>query len=236
MMWLIPRSDPGALTEYRRPHAGGVSTTSGRRLPYGPYPRLIMLWMYAECAHALDVPPQQRDPVASISDFLLALGIRSEEVIPVFEEAERLFACRFHVGGETMPVTEPWVLESARAGVHPCHGASARGKALAYGDAFARELTGRRLKPCPRVVRALRHCAFALDVYLWDLCHRSCARPGASPAPSRLARYRALAEPPLRPLDVKHLLDFERDLAWVREQRRRLETRAASTHGKRPAD
>ena len=33
MMWLIPRSDPGALTEYRRPHAGAVSTAPGARLP-----------------------------------------------------------------------------------------------------------------------------------------------------------------------------------------------------------
>ena len=73
------------------------------------------------------------------------------------------------------------------------------GKELAYGDAFGRELIGRRLKPCPRVVRARRHSAFALDVYLWDPCHRSCALPEAWPVPSRLARYRALAEPPSRP-------------------------------------
>ena len=76
----------------------------------------------------------------------------------------------------------------------------------------------------------------ALTEYQWDLCHRSCARPGALPEPSRLARYRALAEPRLRPLDVEDVLDFERALAGVREHRRSLETRAASPHGKRPAD
>ena len=43
MMWLMPRSDPGAFTEYRRPHAGGVSTDDGRPLPWSPYPRLVML-------------------------------------------------------------------------------------------------------------------------------------------------------------------------------------------------
>ena len=74
MMWLIPRSDPGALTEYRRPHAGGVSTERGALLPYGPFPRLVMLWMYAECAHAGHLPPEQRNPVSSICDFLVAFG------------------------------------------------------------------------------------------------------------------------------------------------------------------
>ena len=75
MMWLIPRTDPGALTEYRRPHAGGVSTEDGKLLPYGSYPRLVMLWMYAECAHAIDIPPEERDPITSICDFLLALDV-----------------------------------------------------------------------------------------------------------------------------------------------------------------
>ena len=195
-----------------------------------------MRWRYAECAHALDVPQELCDPVASIADHVRSLGIGSGEALPVFDQATRLFACRFPMGGGVMPMTAPPVRKSARAGVHPCHGASARGRAITYGDAFARELIGRRLEPCPRTVRGLRHCAFSLDGYLWDLCHRSSARPGASPAPSRLARYRALAEPPSRPLDVEDVLDFERDLAGVRERRRSLQARAASPHGKRPAE
>ena len=97
--------------------------------------------------------------------------------------------------------------------------------APAYGDAFGRELTGRRLEPCPRTVRALRHSSFALDAYLWDLRRHACARPGAAPAPSRLARYHALADLSSRSPSLRDVLAFERDLARVREQRRRLETR-----------
>ena len=63
MMWLIPRSDPGALTEYRRPHAGGVSTERGALLPHGPFPRLVMLWMYADCVRD---PRERQDPVSSL--------------------------------------------------------------------------------------------------------------------------------------------------------------------------
>ena len=45
MVWLIPRSDPGALTEYRRPNADGVSVERGALPPYGPFPHLVVLWM-----------------------------------------------------------------------------------------------------------------------------------------------------------------------------------------------
>ena len=113
MMWLIPRSDPGARTEYRRPHAGAVSVERGERLPYGPFPRLVMLWMYAaDCAHARQVPPDQRNPVSSIYDFLVALGIETMvEVAALFEQADRLFACRFRAGERVMPVIEESVLQ-----------------------------------------------------------------------------------------------------------------------------
>ena len=122
MIWLIPRFDPGALTEFRRPHSGGVSTEGGAPLPHGPYPRLVMLWMYAECAHAVDIPPEQRDPIASISDFLLALDIETREVSPVFAQTERLFACRFHVGDKVIPVIEPLVRQmELRAGNRRTH-------------------------------------------------------------------------------------------------------------------
>ena len=35
MMWFLPRSDPGATTEYLRPNGCGVSTENGTLLPYG---------------------------------------------------------------------------------------------------------------------------------------------------------------------------------------------------------
>ena len=50
MIWFLPRSDPGAATEYRRPNGCGVSTESGALLPHGRLPRLLMLWMYVERA------------------------------------------------------------------------------------------------------------------------------------------------------------------------------------------
>ena len=236
MMWLIPRSDPGTITEYCRPHAGGVSTERGAPLPHGPYPRLVMLWMYAECAHAVEIPPQERDPITSICDFLLALDIETEQISPVFAQAQRLFACRFHAGREVMPVIAPSFLGRAGAAVPARDDASHRGMALAYGDAFRRELTARRLRPCPRTVRALRHSSFALDAYLWDLSRHACARPGATPAPSRLAQYHALADRPSRSPSLRDVLAFEHDLARVREQRQNLEAQTTFARQECPAD
>ena len=41
MMWFLPRSDPGATTEYLRPNGCGVSTEGGALLPHGMLPRLL---------------------------------------------------------------------------------------------------------------------------------------------------------------------------------------------------
>ena len=222
-MWLIPRSDPGALTEYRRPHAGAVSTERGARLPYGPFPRLIMLWMYTDCVRD---PRGRQDPVAALRDFLLALGIEAMEIVPLFEQASRLFACRFRAGDRVMPVIEASVLRRARAAVRVPDIPSLHGMEVAYGATFRRELTERRFQPCMDTLRALRHHPFALDVYLWDACYAACPTQGAPPPGSRLAAYHALADPLSRPPSVSAVLAFERDLATVREKRRRLEERA----------
>ena len=214
MMWLIPRSDPGALTEYRRPRAGAVSTAPGGRLPYGAFPRLVMLWMYAECARAAQDPPEYRDPVFSILDFLFTVEIDAMEARPLFDQADRLFACRFATGGRTMPVIDPSFVRRPEEAQRLPQVATGRGCALAHGDAFRRALAERRFEPRLAIVRALRRRPFALDVYLWDAAY-------GNPAPStrsRMGAYHALAERPLRAPGVGDVLAFERKLARVRDE------------------
>ena len=220
MMCLIPRSDSGALTEYRRPHAGGVSTERGARLPHGPFPRLVMLWMYADCVRD---PRERQDPVSSLCDFLLALGVEWMDIAPLFEQAARLFACRFRMGNRVIPVIEASVLQRARAAVSVPDVPSLRGMELAYSTAFRQEMAGRRFAPCMHTLRALRQCSFALDVCLWDACYAARPPQGASPVCARLAAYYALADHPSRPPSLSEVLAFERELATVREQRQRLE-------------
>ena len=219
MMWLIPRSDPGALTEYRRPRAGAVSTAPGARLPHGAFPRLVMLWMYAECARAAQDPPQYRDPVFSILDFLFTVEIDAMEARPLFDQADRLFACRFATGGRTMPVIDPSFVRRPDQAQRLPQVASGRGWALAHGEAFRQTLAERRFEPRLAIVRALRRRPFALDVYLWDAAYgdRAPARR------SRLARYHALAERPLPAPGLGDVLAFERELARVRDRLWRLE-------------
>ena len=222
MMWLIPRSDPGALTEYRRPHAGAVSTIPDARLPYGAFPRLVMLWMYAECARAAQDPPQYRDPVFSILDFLFTVEIDAMEARPLFVQADRLFACRFTTGGRTMPVIDPSFVRSPDEAQRLPQVASGRGWTLAHGEAFRHALAERRFEPRLAIVRALRRRPFALDVYLWDAGYGDCAPSRRS----RLGAYHALAERPLRTPGVGDVLAFERELARVRDNLRRLEREA----------
>ena len=219
MMWLIPRSDPGALTEYRRPRAGAVSTAPGARLPYGAFPRLVMLWMYAECARAAQDPPALNDPVFSVLDFLFTVEIDAMEARPLFDQADRLFACRFATGGRAMPVIDPSFVRRPDDAQRLPQVASGPGWALAHGEAFRHALAERRFEPNLAIVRALRRHPFALDAYLWDAAY-------ADPAPSgrsRLARYHALAERPLRAPGLGDVLAFERELARVRDRLRRLE-------------
>ena len=223
MMWLIPRSDPGALAEYRRPHAGAVSTAHGVRLPFGAFPRLVMLWMYAEGARAAHNPAQHHDPLFSICDYLLTIDIESPEFAPLFDQADRLFECRFRTGERTMPVLDPSFVRSADAALRLPEVASCAGMQLAYSAPFRQETMRRRFTPRLPTVRALRRCPFALDVYLWDAGYGAHAQPATSPARSRLGVYHALADHPLRAPSVSEVLAFERVLATVRETLRRLE-------------
>ena len=228
MMWLIPRSHPGALTEYRRPNDDGVSVERAALLPYGAYPRLIMLWMYAECARAEQLPPEQINPMTSICDFMRAVGLEAMEVPALFAQADRLFASRFRAGDRVMPVIEESVLRRARATtVRASDPASHHSKELAYGAAFRQEMAERRFQPCMHTLHALRHCPVALDVYLWDACYGERAFPGA-PARSRLTVYHALAERPSRCPSISEVLAFERDLATIREKLQRLEEEAGT--------
>ena len=218
MMWLIPRSDPGALTEYRRPHAGAVSTAPGARLPYGAFPRLVMLWMYAECARVAQDPPQPHDPALSIVLFLFSIDIESTEAQALLDQAHRLFACRFTTRGRTMPVIDPSFVRRPDDALPLPRVASGRGWALAHSNAFRQALADRRFEPNLSIVRALRRRPFALDVYLWDAGYGDCA-PSMR---SRLTRYHALAERPLRAPGVSDVLAFERELARVRDKLWRL--------------
>ena len=177
-----------------------------------------MLWMYAECARAAHDPQEHRDPVFSILDFLFTVEIDAMEARPLFDQADRLFACRFATGGRTMPVIDPSFVRRPDEAQRLPQVATGRGWTLAHGDAFRHALAERRFEPRLAIVRALRRRPFALEVYLWDAAY-------GDPAPStrsRLGAYHALADRPLRDPDVGEVLAFERERDRVREKLRRL--------------
>ena len=181
MMWLIPRSDPGALTEYRRPHVGAVSTAQD--------------------------PPEHHDPAFSIE-------IEATEAQALFDQAHRLFACRFTTREQTMPVIGPSFVRRPDDTLRLPQVAWGRGWALAHSEAFRHALAERRFEPNLAIVRTLRRRPFALDVYLWDAGYGDYAPLRRS----RLARYHALADQPLRAPGVSDVLAFERQLARARNK------------------
>ena len=84
---------------------------------------------------------------------------------------------------------------------------------VAFTAPVAKAMLRHPVRLCMHSLRALRHCPFTLDVYLWDACHGARALPGTAPARSRLACYRALADHPSRGPSVGDVLAFESDLA-----------------------
>ena len=223
MIWLLPRSDPEATDTYLRPGRCGVSAPTAR-LPHGPLPRLFMLWLYAECARDAQGDLERQ---YSLADYLLALEFEQRAMPELAGQTERLFACRFRAGEEVIPVTRA---STSR----PPGGARDRLPALTplrtrhpdLSDELREEMASRRLSPCLHTLRAVQHCPFALDVYLWDRCYGDGGLRGAPPARSRLARYHALADHPSPWPAPDEVRAFEHDLAKVREALRRLRNEA----------
>ena len=133
-------------------------------------------------------------PALSILLFLFSIEIESTEAQALLDQAHRLFACRFTTRGRTMPVIDPSFVRRPDDALPLPRVASGRGWALAHSGAFRQALAERRFEPNLSIVRALRRRPFALDVYLWDAGYGDCA-PSTR---SRLARYHALADQPLR--------------------------------------
>ena len=211
-MWFLPRSDPRADTEYLRPNACGVSTENGTPLPHGRLPRLLMLWMYAECERT---GQGTLDLVYALSDYLLALEL--EETPELDEQAQRLFACGLHVVERAIPVIQAsmtqWVGEDAPfREVAPL-----RATQVELSDALCEEMRQIRAPLCLHTVRAIQDSPFALDVFLWERCCRTRDLPGAPPAHSRLARYHALAERPLPRPSLEQVHAFEREFYEARK-------------------
>ena len=192
MIWFLPRSDPGTATEYLRPNGCGVSTETGALLPYGRLPRLLMLWMYAECERT---GQGKLDLVYALSDYLLALEVA--ETPELVEQAERLFDCGLHVVERAIPVVQTSTTQLVGEDDLFREVAPLRATRVELSEALCEEMRLSQAPVCLHTVRAVQDSPFELDVYLWErgYCDRDLL--GAPPAHSRLARYHALAERPL---------------------------------------
>ena len=221
MFWCLPRSDPGAATKYRRPNGCGVSTKRGKPLPCGRFARLMLLWLYAEVLRTGD---GGADLGYSFCDYLWALRVREELDLP--EQADRLFDCTLRFEDWVSPITRVSLVGWDNAEADPWRGILPRRDAWVGLCAPVAEAMRRRpVHLCMHRLGALRHSAFALDVYLWDAGH---AVSGA-PAPARLEVYHALAEASVSPPCEDALAAFEGELHAVREHIARLAGELSAT-------
>ena len=221
MMWFIPRSDPGATTEYLRPNGCGVSTESGTQLPYGTLPRLLMLWMYAE----VERTGQGRlDLVYALSDYLLAL--ERAETPELAEQAERLFACGLQVVERAIPVLDASLTQWVGEGAPFREVAPLRATQVELSEALREEMRLRQAQLCLHTVHAVQHSPFELDVYLWEKYCRTPDLQGAPPTHSRLARYHALAERPSPRPSPAEVCVFEAAFHAARERLAQLRKEA----------
>ena len=135
--------------------------------------------------------------------------MREELDLP--KQADRLFDCTLRFEDWVSPITRASMVGWDNAEADPWRGI------LPRRDAWVRL--------CMHRLGALRHSAFALDVYLWDAWHGA---PGA-PAPARLEVYRALAEASVSPPREDALAAFEGELHAVREHIARLAGEVSAT-------
>ena len=221
MMWCLPRSEPGASTEYRRPNGGGISTKPTRRLPHGRLARLVLLWMYAE---VLRTGESRVDLGYSFCDYLWALRVRDEPDLP--EQAHRLFDCTLRFEGRVSPMASIIIVGWDNGNTDPWRGLLPRRDAsLTLDPPIAEAMRAHPARLCMHSLAALQHSPFALDVYLWDAWH---AAPGA-PVPARLAAYHALAEDPVQYPYEDALGAFEDELHAVRTRIARLAGEVSAT-------
>ena len=222
MMWTLPRSNPGADETFFRPDATGVSAPAGK-LPYGPLPRVLMLWLYADCVRSAEHPQTPLQHQYAFADYLLELRFEHPATPELAEQADRLLACRFHFGDTVIPVTRGATLGAIDGAGRALPALEQIGTGeVDLSEELRREMAHRPLKLCTHTLCAVQHCAFTLDVYLWDRCYRRCAAHGAPPPRSRLARYQALAEHPEPWPSHEALCAFEDDLTKAREHLKRL--------------
>ena len=137
----------------------------------------------------------------------------------IFFAVEDEFACRIHVGERVLPVTEAamtrWVEEDDPFG----EAIALRATRIQLGEAFRTELQRLRATVHRHTLRELRHCAFALDVYLWDACDATPEPPVVDVLP-RVALYHTLAECPAPRPSPQQLRAFEKALRAVDQRRR----------------
>ena len=226
MMWTLPRYNPGALDACSRPDATGVCAPA-RKLPYGSLPRLLMLWLDAECARCAEHPQTPLERQYAFADYLLALRFEHPSTPALAEQADRLLGCRFHFGDRAIPVaggSTPGARDEAGASLPAI--ARFRTGQVDLNEGLRGEMAQRQFELCTDTLCAVQHCAFELDVYLWTRCDHARTPHGAPPASSRLALYQALADHPEPWPSPAALYTFEHHLDTAREKLRRLRCEA----------
>jgi hypothetical protein len=177
---LPHRAQPG--TQYTRTDGNvtlSITDLGGAGLPYGAYPRLILIWMTTE---ALRTGERKLELGRSLSSFMGQLGLQCTGghwgTIPRFmDQMERLFGAaistrwrhdqteQFHIGGSNLVLAEEFDLWWAPQKLPP-RTPSAR-SSVTLSQKFFEQLVESPVPLDLRAIRALKQSPLSLDLYSW---------------------------------------------------------------------
>jgi hypothetical protein len=174
----LPHSDPGeGVKEWGRTNGDfslGISAGYGKGLPFGSYPRLLLVWLCSEA-----VRTRSRDIVLgdSLRGFMALLGLtvsggKRGTVTGLREQMERLFASRvsaIYSGGKGWAFQSVEVVRDSalwwdekrpdQAGLWESR--------VKLGERLFAEILAAPVPVDARILRAIKQSPLALDLYTW---------------------------------------------------------------------
>lgn len=173
--------------QYKRKNGDITLTITGQEeaggIPYGSYPRLILLWLITEVTRS-----NSREIVFgnSLSNFMRQIGIhitggKNGTISRFKDQLQRLLASHITVTftkNGTLSMTQMTIIDYAHVFWDPANitKSSLFESKIYLGEAFFNEITERPIPVNLNIVSELKDNALALDIYFWLSCRAYCLK------------------------------------------------------------
>ena len=172
----LPRTNPGNRFRYVRrngPYKLVMTATGDHKLPFGNFPRLILVWV---CTEAVRTQNRALILGPSLAKFMKTLGVYSSgggnAGIKLRNQMRRLFGCTvtliYKEGNEEQFVNSP-IAARGKYWWNPDNNSALPGwnSTIVIGDDLFNEIIRHPVPLDMNTLKALKRCALGLDLYLW---------------------------------------------------------------------